>query len=47
MAVTKVGEKFRCNICHNEVTVVKVGGGTLICCGASMVKVPEKGAPVV
>jgi desulfoferrodoxin-like iron-binding protein len=47
MAVTKVGEKFHCNICHNEVTVVKVGGGTLICCGASMVKVPEKGAPVV
>jgi desulfoferrodoxin-like iron-binding protein len=46
MAVTKVGEKFRCNICHNEVTVVKVGGGTLICCGASMEKVTEKGAPV-
>jgi desulfoferrodoxin-like iron-binding protein len=46
MAVTRVGEKFRCNICHNEVTVTKVGGGTLICCGASMVKIEEKGAPV-
>ena len=46
MAVTKVGEKFRCNICHNEVTVTKVGGGTLVCCGANMVKVQEKAAVI-
>jgi desulfoferrodoxin-like iron-binding protein len=45
MAVRKVGEKFRCNICHNEVTVTKVGGGTLICCGTPMVKAEEKFDP--
>jgi desulfoferrodoxin-like iron-binding protein len=44
MAVTKPGEKFRCNICHNEVTVVKAGGGTLVCCGTAMVKVEDKAA---
>lgn len=27
MAVKKVGEKYRCNVCGNEVTVTKVGGG--------------------
>jgi desulfoferrodoxin-like iron-binding protein len=42
MAVTKVGDKYRCNICHNEVEVTKVGGGTLVCCGANMVKIQEK-----
>ena len=36
MAVEKVGEKYRCNICGNEVTVTKVGGGTLVCCGEDM-----------
>ncbi|MCX7912433.1 MAG: desulfoferrodoxin FeS4 iron-binding domain-containing protein [Dehalococcoidales bacterium] len=45
MPVTKIGEKFRCNICRNEVTVIKVGGGTLVCCGANMVKVGEEKAP--
>jgi desulfoferrodoxin-like iron-binding protein len=44
MAVRKVGEKYRCNICHNEVIVTKAGGGSLICCGANMVKIEEKGA---
>jgi len=39
MAVKKVGEKYRCNICGNEVTVTKVGGGTLVCCGKSMEKI--------
>ena len=42
MAVSKVGDKYRCNICHNEVVVTKVGGGTLICDGAQMVKVVDK-----
>jgi desulfoferrodoxin-like iron-binding protein len=46
MAVQKVGEKFRCNICHNEVTVTMVGGGTNICCGAAMVKIEEKGVAI-
>jgi desulfoferrodoxin-like iron-binding protein len=36
MAVKKVGDKFRCNICGNEVTLTKVGGGTLVCCGKPM-----------
>jgi len=39
MAVKKVGEKYRCNICGNEVTVTKVGGGTLACCGEDMEKI--------
>jgi desulfoferrodoxin-like iron-binding protein len=36
MAVTKVGEKFVCTICGNEVMVIKVGGGMLVCCGKEM-----------
>ncbi|MDD5313527.1 MAG: desulfoferrodoxin FeS4 iron-binding domain-containing protein [Dehalococcoidia bacterium] len=39
MAVKKVGEKYRCGICGNEVTVTKVGGGTLVCCGQDMNKI--------
>ena len=35
----KVGEKYRCAICGNEVTVTKVGGGVLVCCGEEMKKV--------
>jgi desulfoferrodoxin-like iron-binding protein len=42
MAVTTIGERFRCNICGNEVTVTRVGGGTLVCCGEDMEKVEEK-----
>jgi desulfoferrodoxin-like iron-binding protein len=45
MAVRKVGEKYRCNICHNEVTVTKAGGGTLVCCGVAMEKIQEKFDP--
>ena len=36
MAVRKVGEKYRCDVCGNEVTVTKVGDGTLLCCGQNM-----------
>lgn len=36
MAVENMDEKYRCNICGNEVTVTKVGGGTLVCCGDDM-----------
>jgi desulfoferrodoxin-like iron-binding protein len=39
MAVKKAGEKYRCNICGNEVIVTKVGGGTLVCCGKNMGKI--------
>jgi len=38
MAVEKVGEKYKCNVCGNEVTVTKVGGGELVCCGQPMEK---------
>jgi desulfoferrodoxin-like iron-binding protein len=36
MAVKNVGEKYRCNVCGNEVEVTKVGGGILVCCGQEM-----------
>jgi desulfoferrodoxin-like iron-binding protein len=36
LAVKKIGEKYRCNVCGNEVLVTKVGGGTLVCCGEEM-----------
>ena len=39
MAVEKEGEKYRCNICGNEVVVTRVGGGTLVCCGEDMEKI--------
>ncbi len=41
MAVEAVGEKYRCNICGNEVVVTAVGGGTLVCCGADMEKIEQ------
>ena len=40
MAVKKVGEKYRCGICGNEVQVTKVGGGELVCCGQKMELLP-------
>ena len=39
MAVEKVGEKYKCNICGNEVAVTEVGSGTLVCCGKNMEKI--------
>ena len=39
MLVEKVGEKYRCNICGNEVVVAKVGAGELVCCGQPMAKI--------
>jgi len=38
MGVENIGEIYRCNICGNEVTVIKAGGGTLVCCGKEMEK---------
>ena len=43
MTVRKVREKYRCNICGNEVTVTKVGGGTLVCCGQNMALIGSEG----
>ncbi|MBE9531207.1 MAG: desulfoferrodoxin FeS4 iron-binding domain-containing protein [Proteobacteria bacterium] len=34
--VRKIGEKFLCPLCGNEVEVTKAGGGELICCGQKM-----------
>jgi desulfoferrodoxin-like iron-binding protein len=39
MKVKKEGEKYRCNVCGNEVVVTKAGGGELVCCGKSMEKI--------
>ena len=39
MAVEKVGEKYKCDICGNEVTLTKIGRGTLVCCGKPMGKI--------
>lgn len=36
MQVEKAGQKFRCNICGNEVEVITAGGGELVCCGEPM-----------
>ena len=36
MGVKNEGEKYHCDICGNEVTVTKVGGGALVCCGEEM-----------
>lgn len=41
MGVKNVGEKYRCNICGNEVVVTEVGGGTLVCCGEEMELIEE------
>jgi desulfoferrodoxin-like iron-binding protein len=36
MGVKKAGEHYRCNVCGNEVTTTKAGGGVLVCCGEEM-----------
>lgn len=41
MAVEQIGEVFRCNVCGNEVEVITVGGGVLVCCGQEMEKIEE------
>jgi desulfoferrodoxin-like iron-binding protein len=38
---TKVGQKYRCNICGNEVVVTNAGAGELVCCGQPMVHAVE------
>ena len=39
MGVEKIGDRYRCSICGNEVVVTEVGGGTLVCCDEEMEKV--------
>jgi superoxide reductase len=36
MAVEHSGEIYLCKVCGNEVEVIKVGGGTLVCCAQNM-----------
>jgi superoxide reductase len=33
---TKDGQKYKCEICGNEVVVTHEGGGELVCCGQPM-----------
>ncbi len=39
--VQRIGDKFKCEICGNEVEVTLVGGGELVCCGQPMEKIEE------
>jgi len=41
MVTKKVGDKYRCNICGNEVTLTKVGVGILVCCGEPMERIDK------
>jgi len=47
MSVDKVGEQYKCNVCGNEVTVTKVGGGTLVCCGQDMERIETQAQSTV
>jgi len=47
MAVEKIGEKYRCNVCGNEVVVTKVGGGSLVCCSQDMERIELKTPEVI
>ena len=38
MNVENAGEKYRCEICGNEVEVLTAGGGELVCCGEPMIR---------
>jgi desulfoferrodoxin-like iron-binding protein len=38
---TQVGQKYKCNVCGNEVVVTNAGIGELVCCGQPMVTIGE------
>ena len=42
MAVKETGEVYKCNVCGNEVEVLTVGGGTLVCCDEEMEKIKSE-----
>jgi superoxide reductase len=42
MAVKDLGEIYLCKVCGNEVEVIGVGGGTLVCCAQNMERKVEK-----
>ena len=39
--VEETGEIYHCEVCGNDVSVLSVGGGTLMCCGQEMEFVEE------
>lgn len=39
--MTKTGQKYKCNICGNEVVVTNAGAGQLVCCGQPMEVIGE------
>lgn len=39
MKLETVGDKYRCNVCCNEVVVTVARGGTLDCCGEDVEKI--------
>ncbi len=41
MAVENIGEKYKCFVCGNMVTVIMVGGGTLVCYDEEMGKIEQ------
>ena len=41
MTVEQIGEVYRCEVCGNEVEVISVRGGALVCCGQEMKKIEE------
>jgi desulfoferrodoxin-like iron-binding protein len=47
MAAEKAGEKYRCDVCGNEVVVTKAGGGTLVCCGQDMKQIENEAPEVI
>jgi len=39
MPVKDVNEVWHCNVCGNEIKVLKVGGGELVCCDQPMERI--------
>lgn len=39
MVAKQVGDKYRCNICSNEVTLTKISRGASICYGKPVGKI--------
>ena len=42
MAVEKIRQVYKCNVCGNIVETLHVGGGELVCCGQPMQLLEEK-----
>ncbi len=34
--MAKVGQKYKCSICDNEIVITNSGKGTIMCCGKFM-----------